>query len=81
MRYLADPKDALGGLERVHAIARRGFYREHPQAAAMVARMFVPLDELEAVMYAALDTSYEKAVVDYIRDHPNRINYWVTGNL
>lgn len=81
LRYLSDPKGTLGGLERVHAIARRGFYREHPKAAAMVARMFIPLDELQAVMYAARDTSYEQAVADYIRDHPKRIDYWVTGNL
>ena len=81
LRFLEDPKGALGGLERVHAVARRGFYKDHPEVTAMIGRMFIPLDELEVAMNRARKTSYEEAVDHYIEAHAARIDYWVTGDL
>jgi glycine betaine/proline transport system substrate-binding protein len=81
LRYLNDPKGSLGGLERIHAIARKGFYRDHPDAAAMIARLWIPLGDLEAMMYAAQGTSYQDAVEAYIEANGKRIAYWVTGKL
>ena len=79
LRYLEDPKKTLGGLERVHVIARQGFYRDHPKIAAFFARMYLPLEELQAIMFDASETSYEEAVDKYIKTHKARIDYWVTG--
>lgn len=81
LRYLEDPKRVLGGLERVHAIARKDLYRDQPDAFDFFARMFVPLDQLERVMAEANATSYEKAVAAYIAANPKRVNYWVTGKI
>lgn len=81
LRYLEDPKGSLGGYERVHALARKGFYGEHTDAAAFISRINIPLKDVEAAMYHARETSYEEAVTRYIEDHERRIDYWVTGEL
>jgi glycine betaine/proline transport system substrate-binding protein len=61
---------------------RRGFYQDFPvEVTEFLTRMYLPLEELEALMERANDTSYEQAVKEYITNHPRRINYWVTGKL
>lgn len=82
LRYLEDSRKSLGGRERIHALARANFYQDFPaEISEFLARMFLPLDELEALMEEANDTSYEQAVNNYIASHPRRVNYWVTGKL
>lgn len=82
LRYLRDPKGALGGRERVHAIARSGFYQNYPpEVTEFLTRLFLPLKELEAAMLNASKTSVEQAVSDYIEAHPERVHYWVTGGF
>ena len=79
LRYLEDPRGVLGGAEQVHALARRGFYAEHPRAAALIARMWLPLDELEHALRDTRERSGEAAVRRYVERHPERVHYWVTG--
>ncbi len=81
IRYLDDPQGSLGGQERVHVMARQGFDQDYPEATAFLARMSLPLDELEALMLQATETSYEEAVAAYIAEHPARVNYWATGEI
>lgn len=81
LRYLKDPKGALGGYERIHALARKGFYKDHIEAASFISRIFIPLDDIESAMHDAQETSYEEAVKKYIKNHKERIDYWVTGKL
>ncbi|GGB29011.1 glycine/betaine ABC transporter substrate-binding protein [Tistrella bauzanensis] len=81
LRYLDDPEGALGGAERVHAIARMGLDREQPEAFGFLSRFNIPLAELEALMAEANETSYEAAVDNYIENHPARVEYWVTGKI
>ena len=71
----------LGGLESVDVLARHGFYQEHPDVVAFLCRLFLPLKDLQAMMLKANATSYEKAAEDYIKTHPKRVNYWVTGKI
>ena len=82
LRYLEDPRGSLGGRERIHALVRKGFYQDFPvQVTEFLSRMFIPLEELEQIMAHATDTSYEEAVNRYIEQHPDRVNYWVTGQV
>ena len=81
LRYLEDPKGALGGLESVNAIVRKGFYQDHPEVFEFLNRMVLPIGDLEAMMQEARQTSYEKAVDNYIKNNKARIDYWVTGKL
>jgi glycine betaine/proline transport system substrate-binding protein len=81
LRFLKDPKGSLGGPQRVDALVRTGLYREAPEAVEFLARMYIPLDELEAAIELAEETSYEHAVEQYITEHPKRVHYWVTGEI
>jgi hypothetical protein len=62
LRYLNDPKGVLGSFERVHAVARIGFYQDNVEAAAFFSRVQLPIDDLQKAMYDAQETSYEEAV-------------------
>ncbi len=81
LRFLEDTQGALGGLERVHALARRGLYKEQPDVVAFLSRFFVPLEQLESAMSRAEATSYEQAVDEYIAANPRRVRYWATGAI
>ena len=43
--------------------------------------MVLPLADVEAIMFEAQNSSYEKAVDNYIAKNPDRIEYWVTGQM
>ena len=81
LRYLEDPKGTLGQAERVHAVARTGFYQDHVEAGLFLSRFFLPLEDLESAMAYAQDNSYEKAVDKYLEENGDRVNYWVTGEM
>lgn len=81
LRYLEDPKGVLGSFERVHAVARMGFYQDNVEVASFLSRMQIPIDDLQAAMNVAQETSYDGAVAEYIANNEARINYWVTGQL
>lgn len=81
LRYIEDPKGVLGSYERVHALAREGFYQENPEAALFLTRMHLDLDELQDAMFYAQENSYDDAVDRFIEDNPELIDYWVTGKI
>lgn len=81
LRYLEDPKGTLGQAERIHVIARKGFYQDNPDAALFLERMFIDIDQLQSAMFNARETSYEEAINQYIESHPKLIDYWVTGKI
>lgn len=79
LRYLDDPQGALGGREQVHALARQGLYAERPRVAGLLARMWLPLAELDTALLDAERSSVREAVDRYIEAHPERIDYWLSG--
>lgn len=81
LRYLDDPEGALGQHERVHAMARKGFYQDNIEAALFLSRLYIDIDVLQEYMYKAQETSYEQAVAEFMDDNPELIDYWVNGEL
>jgi len=81
LRYLEDPEGSLGSFERIHAIAREGFYQENIDAASMLARMHIPLSQLESYMNIAQQESYDAAVDQYIEENEDRVEYWISGEM
>lgn len=82
LRYLEDPRGVFGGPESVHVLARRGFAEDYPvELMAFLSRMELRLDELEAMMLDASESSVSEAVDRYIAQHPDRVEYWITGGL
>lgn len=81
LRILDDPKGILGGRERIHAVARAGFYRDNPKAAMMLARMYLPMESVQKALRTAHDESYDAAVKAFVEANAARVAYWVTGEL
>jgi glycine betaine/proline transport system substrate-binding protein len=81
LRYLKEPKGVLGGLERCNGLVRRGFYNDYPEVFDFLNRFSFPLEHLQGIMYDAEQTSYREAAKKYVKEHPERVNYWVTGDL
>lgn len=79
LRYLEDPKQALGGSESIHALARKGFSTDFPKAAAFVRNMKMPLSDLEAVMLKARDSSAAKEAAAYVAARGDVVNRWLAG--
>lgn len=77
LRYIDDPKGALGKAEHVDALARKDFEKDNPDVAGFLSRMKLPIGDLEAAMFAAQETTYEQAVTKYIADHPDQIKTWL----
>jgi glycine betaine/proline transport system substrate-binding protein len=79
LRYLEDPKGIFAGAESVHAMARKGFREDHPEAAGFFSRMHFSLDELEAIMADARRTSHRVAILKWVKANADTATYWMTG--
>jgi glycine betaine/proline transport system substrate-binding protein len=79
LRYLEDPKKALGGTESIHALARKGFSAAFPKAAAFVRNMKVPLADLEGVMLKARDSNAAKEAAGYVSTRGEVVDRWLAG--
>jgi glycine betaine/proline transport system substrate-binding protein len=62
-------------------VARTGFYQDNVETASFFSRVQIPIDDLQKAMYDAQETSYAEAVSNYIEQNPDRINYWISGEL
>lgn len=79
IRYLEDPKQALGGAEAIHAVARKGFEKDFPKAAAFIKNYKISISDLEGVMSRAKDSSYEKEAAAFIKANPEVVNKWLAN--
>ncbi|MDF2714887.1 MAG: glycine/betaine transporter, partial [Paenibacillus sp.] len=55
LKYLKDPKNAFGGDEQIHTIARLGLKTDHPSAYAVLDRFEWTPDDMALVMGAVQD--------------------------
>ncbi|MFP3873365.1 MAG: glycine betaine ABC transporter substrate-binding protein [Thiohalophilus sp.] len=82
LRFLQDSRQLLGGRERIHAIARQGFQQDHPpEITGFFTRLYLNDDEMAELLLETQDSDVETAVQDYIREHPRRIRYWLSGEI
>ncbi len=81
LRYLEDPKRLFGRFERIHVLGRAGLYQDRVELAAALGRMWIPREELGAALERAQEASFDAAAREYVKEHPRRVNYWVTGEL
>ena len=79
LRYLEDPKQALGGAKSIHALARKGFSADFPAAAAFIRNLKISLADLEGVMLKARDSNAAKEAAAYIASHGEQVNRWVAA--
>ena len=82
LRYLEDPKNRFGSEEQIRAVGRQGFFKEFPRVASFIDRVYMPLAHMEQVMLdAEKNGDVEQAAKEYLQNHQDRIDYWVTGEL
>ncbi len=81
LRYIDDPKGTLGSIERADIVARTGFYREFPDVYEMLDRMSIPLDQVQKGMDKGEQMDYEQAAEWYVSNHPDLVDFWVTGEM
>ena len=81
LRYLEDPKGVLGGVESIHALARKGFSNDFPKAAAFIRNYKLPMADLEATMLKARDSNAAKEAAAYVASHGAQVDRWLAGSL
>ncbi len=82
LRFLNDPKGIFGGVQGIHAVVGKGFQSTFPTAVtAFFSRFYIPDDELAAVLLDTQQMPVDVAVERYIRTHPQKIHYWLTGKI
>lgn len=79
IRYLEDPKLALGGAEAIHAVARKGFEKDFPKAAGFIKNFKISIADLEGIMSKAKDSSYDKEAAAFIKANPDAVNKWLAS--
>lgn len=77
LRYLRDPGAMLGGAERVHALARSGFYADEPEVARLLARMYLDLPSLEQALLIMEQRGRNEAVTHYLDNHSDHVDHWL----
>jgi len=81
VRFLADPKGAFGGPQRIRILGRRGFTADHPWAAQVLSRISLPPALLQRLVTAAHRRGVKAAVQGFLTRHEARAAYWVTGGI
>lgn len=77
LRFLRDPKNALGTPQRVDALVRPGFRQDYPRVAAILSAMNLSMAQLQAAMFEAEQTSYQDAVDQFMSQHQMQVRHWV----
>ncbi|MES1937609.1 glycine betaine ABC transporter substrate-binding protein [Salinisphaera hydrothermalis] len=79
LRFLSDPKNALGSSQHVDAIVRDGFRRDYPKVANILSAMHLSLAELQAGMFDAQQHGYPTAIDHFVATHHAEIASWVAA--
>ena len=76
------PVQCLSWRKVIQVQGRQGFFKEFPRVASFIDRVYMPLAHMEQVMLdAEKNGDVEQAAKEYLQNHQDRIDYWVTGEL
>lgn len=79
LKYLEDPKGTMGDVESIHTIARLGFEEEMPDAYKILDAFHWEVEDMEAVMFEAQDSSFEEAATNWVEANQDKVAEWVEG--
>ena len=79
LKYLADPKGALGGEETVNTVARKGLQRDMPEVHAILSRFKLTLEGEQALMLRNQQpgTDPDKTAEAWVRENPDLVKSWL----
>ncbi len=77
LRFLKDPKNALGAAQHIDAVVREGFRKDYPRVAAILSAMHLSLPELQSAMFDAQKNGYPTAIQNFMDQHADQVAQWV----
>jgi glycine betaine/proline transport system substrate-binding protein len=78
MRYLKDPKGALGGEEQIHAFGSKQFATKFPRANVFMKHFKLTLADVEAIELEGNSTNdYATAAKKFVEAHPDKLKAWL----
>lgn len=80
LKFLEDPKSSLGEEEYIHTIAREGLAEDMPNAYAILDKFNWEVEDMQEVMLAAQDISFEEASADWVEENRDRVDEWTEGS-
>lgn len=79
LKILEDPKGTLGGMENINTFVRKGLENDLPDAYTILDRFYWEPEDMEAIMYDALNSSFEDAAIKWIEKNQGKVNEWTEG--
>lgn len=80
LKYLKDPKNAFGGDEQIHSVARLGLKTDHPSAHTVLDKFEWTPDDMASVMSAIQGGKKpEEAAKEWIEANPDKVDGWAEG--
>ncbi|GEK91933.1 glycine betaine ABC transporter substrate-binding protein [Alkalibacterium kapii] len=79
LKFLEDPEGVYGEPEFVHTMARQGFEEDMPQAYAIMDNFSWEVEDMQSIMLAAQDMSFEEAAADWIEENQDTVDSWTEG--
>ena len=76
LKYLDDPKKALGDIEQINTIVRKGFDQDFPNAYTIVDRFYWTSEDMESVMTDAQSSSFSEAAEKWVAEQSDKISEW-----
>ncbi len=79
LKYLADPKKALGGAETVNTVARKGLKKDMPEVYAILSKFKLTLAGEQAVMLQnqKSGTDSAKTASAWVSQHQDQVKSWL----
>ncbi len=80
LKYLEDPKKALGGEETVNTVARKGLKQDMPDVYAVLQKFKLSLDDEQAVMLQnqASGTDPVKTAAEWVAKNGSEVKTWTS---
>ncbi|WP_027108011.1 glycine betaine ABC transporter substrate-binding protein [Lacticigenium naphthae] len=79
LKYLEDPKNAMGESEGINTLTRLGLEEDMPNAVQILDAFEWETSDMESVMLEAQDVSFEVAAQNWIDDNQEIVTEWTEG--
>ncbi len=80
LKYLTDPKGALGGEETVNTVARKGLKTDMPDVYAVLSKFRLSLEAEQALMLKNQESGSDpaKTAASWVKANPSVVKSWMT---
>ncbi|KAF1305115.1 glycine betaine ABC transporter substrate-binding protein [Candidatus Enterococcus willemsii] len=79
LKMLEDPKKAMGEVEEIHTIARRGLKEDHPGVYQIIDQFNWELADMQVMVSEGLNRPYDEIVSEWIEENGDQVSEWTKG--